>query len=487
MNKRFLVKYLYKGKTFSVAFSEGSGNKYFSIGKALTIGSDPKLLWQIFNPKFPRKHDLITNDNGTYYVNLLKSFSIEVKKGDKKLDLDELKSLGLLKNNRLYLKDGYEGKIHIDENTTIAFLSVPQVAPLNSDQKKTIALFSKWPEVSAQQKVTRVSIISVILFIIIFASIVGWSYTPPRKKNIFDRTEANIISMQLEVPLESKEPQMTFYEDPVDDTGEGEAEAKAKAEQQEQERANEKAVSDRIAQRRGNVKASTEDRFKRPAGGDGAAGTGTALAVTNRVRGLRGTSRQSSFSDIDVDTGSEYGDIAASLGRQQDDQLNTAAVSVKGVSSDEVRGRKTAGIGSGGNADLGTIATNLGNGLDEVETLESTDVGGTDLDKKELERKRREVRNLTNQQKEVQISEWFQSVLLRQINQEYDRYKLRKTIRGVLNFTLIFKEDKIVRANIRGKGSINDKEFIAKLQRIIEGRSYNNIGDYTITITQSFD
>lgn len=491
MSKRFIIKYLYKGKVFSVAFSEGSTNKHFLIGNKLTIGSDPYLLWQIFNPTFPKKHDLIINENGNYYVSLLKTFSIEVNKGNQKLGIDELKSLGLLKDNRLYMKEDYEGSIFIDENTTIKFQSIPIAAPLSSEQKKTIALLSRWPQVSAQQNVTRYSIISVILFIIIFASIIGWTYTPPREQNIFDRTEANtIVSMQVQAPVDVA-PTETEYYDETEVDEEGDIESDKVAQQEAQARATAQNVNARMAERSQARRSSTPERYNRGAGGgggNGQTGTGTALAVTNRVRGLKGTSRaNSSFSGIDVDTGSEYGEIAASLNRQQNDQLNTAAVSARGVSADRVRGRRTTGIGSAGDTDLGSLASDLGDGYGDVQTVASTDIDDTNLGRQGIEGRVRVKKDLTDSEKELQINEWFKNVLLVQINQEYDRYKLRKTIRGRLIFTLIFKQDKIVRANIKGTGSINDKEFITKLRSIIENRTYQNIGNYTINITQSFD
>lgn len=490
MNKRFLIKYLYKGKQFSVAFSEGTDNKHFLIGKKITVGSDPELLWQIFNPAFPKKHDLLINDNGNYYFNLLKSFSLQVKKGDKDLSLEELKSLGLLKNNKLYLKEDFEGSVILDDNTTITFKSIPKTPPLTSEQKKLIALLHRWPKISSQQKITRITVISVILFIIIFASIVGWTYTPPRAKNIFDRTEANIISMQVEAPVQFTEAETEFYDEP-DITEEGDAEAQAQAQKEaEENRANAEAIQQRIAQRRQSARTSGTERYQNAGqgGGDGQTGTGAALAVKSRIQGLRGTSREnSSFMDVEVDTGSDFGKVADNLRRQQDDQLNTAAVSSRGVSADKVRGRRTASIGSGGDADLGTLASNLGDGYEAVETVGSTDIEGTDLERGQIEIRQREVKNLTDREKETQIKEWFASSLLTRINQEFDSYKLRKTIRGQLNFRLIFKSDRIVRAIIRGRGSINDKEFIAKLQKIIEGRTYPNIGDYTIDISQSFE
>jgi hypothetical protein len=489
MNKRFLIKYLYKGKQFSVAFSEGTTNKHFLIGKKLTIGSDPSLLWQIYNPSFPKKHDLIINENGKYYFNLLKSFSISVKKGDKDLSLDEIKSLGLLKDNRLYLNEDYEGEVVIDENTTISFRAIPKPAPLTAEQKKLVSLLNRWPAISTQQKVTRFTVISVILAIIIFASIVGWTYTPSRAKTIFDRTEENImVSMQVESPIEISQETTEFYEEPeIIEEGDGEAEAKAQ-EEAEQRAADAQRIQDRIAQRRRSAQANSQERYQNVGeGGGDQAGTGTALAVRSRVRGLRGTSRASSSFDIDVDTDSDYGGIAEALGRQADSQINTAVVSARGVRASDVRGRRTARIGSGETADIGTLNSNLGDGFEKVETIESTEIDDTELEKRQIERTKRERRDLTDNEKETQIREWFTSAILPRINQEFNSYKLRKTIRGKLDFRLIFKDDKIIKAIIRGQGSINDKTFIANLQKIIEGRALVDIGTYTINISQRFE
>ncbi len=489
MNKRFLVKYIYKGKVFSVAFSEGATNKHFQIGKKLTIGSDPSLLWQVYNHSFPKKHDLIINDNGKYYFNLLKSFSIRVKKGDKELSAEELKSLGLLKNNRLYLNEDYQGEVILDENTTIAFMAVNKTPALTQEEKRLIALLNRWPAITTQQKVTRFTIISVLLFIIIFASIVGWTYTPPREKNIFDRVEENMmVSMQVSANVELPEEEATFFEDEVvPEEGDGEAEAKAKQEAEEKA-ANQQAIRDRIASRRQAVRSSSTDRYQNVANkaGDGQqGGTGSALAVRSRVRGLRGASRGASSFDVEVDTESNYGSVAAALGRGK--EIGSTAVAEGGVSSSEIRGRRTARISSDGTTDLGQLASNLGDGNAPVETIGSKEIEGTDLEGGRIERKERERIDLTDSQKETQIREWFSNALLPRINQEFDRYKLRKTIRGKLVFKLIFKDDKIVKAIIRGQGSINDKDFIARLARLIEGKTYPNIGNYQIDISQRFE
>jgi len=497
MDKRFLIKYLYKGKQVTVAWSEAHAkiNKFFLIGNKLTIGSDPSLLWQIFNPTFPKRHDLIIKENQNYYFNLLKSFSIKVNKDGKELSLEELKSLGLLKDNRLYMKDDYSGSIIIDDNTTITFDPKPKPAPLTDEQKKFIALLNRWPKITTQQRITKYVIILVILLIMILASVVGWTYTPPAKENIFSLAEKELT---VAIPIKAttvatEEPE--FYDD-VEYSDEGELEDADVSEQKEaQDKVqDEAAIRQRAARRAAQRTATTSSaqRYSRTSGsiggqGGSGLGTGGALGVKSRVRGLRGTSREnSSFTNIEVDTGSEYGEISKSLGRQKDDQLNTAAVSARGVKADQVRGRKTASIGSDGSADLGTLASNIGDGY-AVKTIEGEDVDGTSLETGQVEVRKRVIKNLTDPEKKNQIEEWFMTSILPRINIEFDSYKLRKSIRGELAITLIFKGDKIVRANIRGKGSINDREFISKIQRLIEGRTYPNIGDFTITITQNFE
>ncbi len=483
MNKRFLVRYLYRGKQFTVAFSEGTTNKHFLIGKKITVGSDSSLLWQIFNPSFPQKHDLIVNDNGEYYFNLLKSFSIQVKKGDKELDLVELKSLGLLKDNRLYLKEDYSGSVIIDENTTIDFKAIPKEAALTTEQKKLVALWNRWPQISTQQKVTRFTIASVILFIIIFASIVGWTYTPPVAKNIFDRTEESMmVSMQVEDPIKATFEDQGVYTEPEEGAGEEEAEAEAaKAEQKAQEAAKKQDIQKRIAQRRKATQTSTTERYQAAGAGGGATGAGDLVAVKNRVRGIKGSGNRNSSFNVDVDTGSEYGEIAASLNRKSNNALNTAVMSDKGISARDAKGRSIAGVGTGVTGDLEQIASNIGGG-EGVKALEATEITGEEVTRGTIEQKKRERKDLTNSEKETQIREWFMVAFLPRINQEFDRYKLRKTIRGELNIKLIFKNDKIIKAIIRGKGSINDKDFIARIEPLFNNKSFPNIGDYQIDI-----
>ncbi|MBI9032780.1 hypothetical protein JEZ13_12380 [bacterium] len=490
--KRFLVKYIYKGKQVTVAWSEGNENtsKFFLLGNKLTIGSDPTLLWQIFNPAFPKKHDLIIKENQDYYINLLKSFSIQVNKDGKELGLDELKSLGLLKDNRLYLKDDFNGSIIIDDKTTITFNSFPKPAPLNPEQLKLVALLTRYPKATGMNKFTKYSVVLVILFLIGFASIIGWTYTPPPKENIFSMTERE-MTVAIPVRRVDTSSQVATYEEVATDT-EADVE-EAPTDQEAQAVADRQALTQRAAQRAAQRRETTTTA-QRYTGGQvasvgGQAGTGEALGVKSRLKGLQGSSRaSSSFSNLDVDTSSEYGDIARSLARQKDDQLGTAVVSARGVSADQIRGRKTASIGSEGGANLGEIASNIGDGY-AVQTIEGEDVDGTGLETGKIQARKREVVKLSDTQKDNQLTEWFTNAILPRINQEYDKYKLRKSIRGELIITLIFQDGKIIRANIRGLGSINDREFISTIKNLLEKRSTPpaNIGTYQFTVKPKFE
>ncbi len=94
---------------------------------------------------------------------------------------------------------------------------------------------------------------------------------------------------------------------------------------------------------------------------------------------------------------------------------------------------------------------------------------------------------ITPTEKELIIREWFANALLPRINQEFASYKLHKTISGKLYFHLYFKDDKIIKAVIRGLGSINDKTFIKQVQKIIEHKQIARIGTYQIKLEHTFE
>lgn len=496
MQKSLFVKYIFKGKVFLVTFSGGQRDKHFLIGKKLVVGSDPTLFWQIFNDKFPKRYDLIVKEDDKYYLNLLNTFTIEVTKNKQALELSDLKNQGILKDNRLYLSEDIEGKVIVDENTEFVFNHIKLKDGLTEEEKKLIALLHQWPKATQQEKFTKYSMISLILLILILASVVGWTYTPPKKATVFERAERE-ISIMTELSLKPQTEETLFdydenYEEVVDDgTGteitqdDANRQASINARQQE-----------RIKGRKSSSKASKGSLYSGVAGGSGAGGsidasqvgTGSNLAVRARVSGLTGAgSRESGFTNIEVDTGSGYAEIAERARRQKGDQLNAAAISSSGVIASRLGGRKTTSLSASGDVDLGSIASTLGDGNVSVAELRAKNIKIEGIESGEVEVIEAPKINLTNAQKDSHLEEWFTSRLSLQIQQKFNAFKLRKPIKGELTFAFVFRNDIVVSIKVTGRGSIGDKEFTKSLEDIIKGKRCPNIGDYVGRMIENYE
>lgn len=496
MNKSLLIKYRYKGKVFLVTFSGGERNKNFLIGKKLVVGSDPDLFWQIFNKQFPKSHDLVVKEDDKYYFNLLNSFSISVSKNKQELQLEDLKMQGILKGNRLYLNEQLEGKVIVDQDTEFTFQYVSIKEDLSQEEKKLAALFHQWPKATKMQKITNYTISLIVLFIVILASVLGWKYTPPKRSTIFDRAERE-ITMLTEISLKthsSVDLFQDFYDEsadePVEDTSQEQTEFDAARQAEQSAR-----LSARLKQRQSSASASKADRYQDIAGsGEGLdpsqVGTGSALAVRARVSGLQATgSREAYFTDVEIDTGSGYGEMAERLNRQKDDQLNVAAISSRGVRASELGGRRTTDLSArGSTAELEALETRLGDGTTSIEELGATALVGKAIDKGSVATTAGKNRvDLTDSQKEAHLREWFLSRLNLQITEQYNTFKLRKPMKGELTFRFVFVKDIVVSIRVIGRGSIGDSEFTKSLEDLIKGRRCPNIGDYRGNITQYYE
>lgn len=502
MNKSLLIKYFYKGKVFLVIFSGGDRNKRFLIGKKLVVGSDTSHFWQIFNKQFPKSHDLVIKEDDKYYFNLLSTFSISVSKNKQELELDDLKMQGILKGNRLYLNEQLEGKIIVDQNTEFTFQYVPIKEGLTHEEKKMVALFQQWPKATAMQKATTYTVSSIVVLILVLATVLGWKYTPPKKSSIFDRVERE-ITILTEVSLKTPPADISFVdyqeetEDIADSTEEYVEDTKQKPTAQDAERRTEQSarLTERLKQRQSSASASKADRYQDIAGsGEGLdpsqVGTGSALAVRARVSGLQATgSREAYFTDVEIDTGSGYGEMAERLNRQKDDQLNVAAISSRGVRASELGGRRTTDLSArGSTAELEALETRLGDGTTSIEELGATALVGKAIDKGSVATTAGKNRvDLTDSQKESHLREWFLSRLNLQITEQYNAFKLRKPMKGELTFRFVFVKDIVVSIRVVGKGSIGDSEFTKNLEDIIKGRRCPNIGDYRGNITQYYE
>lgn len=497
MKKSLLVKYLYKGKVFSVVFSGGQRNKHFLIGKKLIIGSDPKIFWQIFNDSFPKTHDLIVKEDDKHYFNLLSSFNLEVKKNNQVLELNDLKNLGILKNNKLFLSDDMEGKITVDQNTEFSFQYITIKETLSDEEKKLVALFHQWPKATGQEKFTKYSISILVLFILVLATIIGWNYVPPKKSTVFDRAEREItILTELELKVapsdESFDDTSADEAEEVIEESDGDAKKRVDANQKNQINTRQQA---RMKDRQSKASAGKAGRYQGIAGGGGggsssATGTGSGLAVKSRISGLKGGSRQqdSGFRGLEVDTGSGYQEMADRLRRQKDDQLNSAAISSRGVRASELGGRKTTGLSASGDVDLEALTNTLGDGTVSIRELGVTAVAGDDIAMGSVEVIDNAPKiNLSDAQKEGHLKEWFVSRLNLQITEKFNTFKLRKPMKGELMFRFVFRDDKIVSIKITGQGSIGDKEFTKALEDMIKNKRCPNIGDYSGNVKQYYE
>ncbi len=485
----FLI-YNYRGKQFVIAKDDPEIHRLFRLGKKLVIGSDAKNLWQIYDNKFPKKYVFVEKGQDSYFVNLQKNMSIVVSDGNKELTLEELKSKGLLKNNKLYLKEGYSGSVHINENTEIKFRFVRGSVALTEDQKRMVANFTKRPPLASDQKITRSLIFIVLILVIAFASYMNYVYEPVVKKSVFEQTRDN-LKREMTVSAEVKVNTPTNVATVEKTGGEGE-----KIDETPQEvtptddqttNANTMSNADALAL----ISATQVDLVNQtmstqntqvagmPSGGGGGGAISGSL-ISSTMSGLKGNNNRKTTINIgNVSTSTSIDDRINALAAGRGLDTGLAAVGAGGESVTTVaEGRATNLIAS---TDINAIkdynanvGKNPGGGIEDTGTA---NVAVSGLPKTVDPKAIIEEPTVTGETaQQSRVKQWFTGTMGPQISGLYNTYKLTKPIRGYLDFTFKIVKGKVVKVTITG--SIKDKKFINELRKILNKKTITGLVDY---------
>jgi len=150
----------YKGKILDY-IKNGSGvfkDKWF-------VGSNKYLLWQILDPAFPDKHQLIAQKGNDFFMKLVPGTKLECSKAGKQVDQAFLSSNGLLKGDQLQLQNDMSGTLVLNPDWQIHYRFIePYVHILTEEERQIVAQYSRRAESSAEEKLGR-GMILVFLFL----------------------------------------------------------------------------------------------------------------------------------------------------------------------------------------------------------------------------------------------------------------------------------------------------------------------------------
>jgi len=150
----------YKGKVLDY-IKHGSGvfkDKWF-------VGSNKYLLWQILDPAFPDKHQLITQKGNDFVMKLVPGAKLECSKDGKPVDQAYLQSNGLLKGNELQLQNDMTGTLVLNPDWQINYRFIePYVHILTEEERQIVAQYSRRAESTAEEKFGR-GLVLLFLFL----------------------------------------------------------------------------------------------------------------------------------------------------------------------------------------------------------------------------------------------------------------------------------------------------------------------------------
>lgn len=507
MEKSLLIRYAYKGKTFSVSFSSGKRNKNFLIGKKLVIGSDPNIYWQIFDNRFPATFDLVVEEGGKYYLNLKDDFEVSVSHGNEKFTKEQLKSKGLIKSNRILLEDGYEGRVKVNEDTEFFFSHVPITTGMTPEQKKEYEELHTFNKPKPIDMASSIAVITGIVAIIILGTIMGWSYVPQRL-NIEELVKKQQIEASLTIKTEKPKKKQfkkeTVVKEKQEDTafkGNGEAKkalSKAmKVSKEEMEQLMNLDMSDFSVEDLDFGDASEmTDIAGANIGGDiadisslGDIDAAAGLAVSTAVTGVAGN-RKGSSSKVsgNVELGSDL-DFSSNVNLAQADLGDVVTSSIGGVSATDIQteGLEVASIGT--DANIAQVQASIDKRKNIIAQIAMAKLEAREVKEEGIEITEDNSINLSNEQQKNLCNQWF-GTLETEITGIYNTYTRNKVgaFAGKLEFRIHFKSKGKVKVKVIAKGSLkSDKAFIKEVQDFVTREAeYLGIDNYPFRTSMVF-
>lgn len=214
MAKILSLRLNYKGKFLDYA-KEGK-----EIKKKFIIGQNKNLQWQILDPSFPDKFQLIKQKGRQYVMQLPPGSELSCEIDGKPLDSEYLKQNHLLSGNELVLNKDMKGTLTVSKDWSTDFdFREPWVAVLTDEERAIVAQYARRSKPDAISRFNRTVVWIVLLltvaFILLFDQVLKPEYT--FEETIQERLQ-NIQSAQRVIP-EIVSPQPSFAQ-PLDNTPE---------------------------------------------------------------------------------------------------------------------------------------------------------------------------------------------------------------------------------------------------------------------------
>ncbi|HHE38980.1 MAG TPA: hypothetical protein ENL20_10465, partial [Candidatus Cloacimonetes bacterium] len=209
MEKMILnLKFKYKGKYLDIAkYNRDFHNRFF-------VGSDKNLMWQILNSNFPEKFLLIERKKDYFILHLWDKMDILVKEGNQIFTKQQLIETGILKDNRLLLKENQMGRIRFLDDWEIEYSFVKPVKKILSDaEKQVIKQFATFSKLSPLERNTRIFLLLGVLLTVGLLYIFEANYQPPEINSLVERlSQLEKIATRVEVPVveEEKQPKKIY-------------------------------------------------------------------------------------------------------------------------------------------------------------------------------------------------------------------------------------------------------------------------------------
>lgn len=247
----------YKGRVLDY-IKHGSGvfkDKWF-------VGSNKYLLWQVLDPAFPDKHQLINQKGNDFFMKLVPGTKLECSKAGKQVDQAFLASNGLLKGDQLQLQSDMTGTLVLNPDWQIHYRFIePYVHILTEEERQIVAQYSRRAESTPEEKFGR-GMVLLFLFITLALLLL---YDLVLKPDAVDSgtLEASLAQLRRAQRVETLKPQDVVV-------GPRESDAEAAAREEAARRAAEAAAAAAAAQARAG-------QTPRATGTPG--GTGTSAAA----------------------------------------------------------------------------------------------------------------------------------------------------------------------------------------------------------------
>lgn len=157
------LKLSYKGKLLDIV----KQGKDF-VGKWF-IGSDKHLLWQILDPSFPHRHQLVVKRGNDLYLQLVPGASLSCSKDGNPVDAAYLQQNGILRGTNLLLRNDMSGNVNLGPNWDIRYeYAEPQLRVLTERERQVVAQFARREELSSTERMNRGLILIALILGIAF-------------------------------------------------------------------------------------------------------------------------------------------------------------------------------------------------------------------------------------------------------------------------------------------------------------------------------